>query len=96
MCGSSIQNQICHAKKLISQFFSHISVDSVRDRLQYVQSLGCSQTAVVYEGLYGIGFQVVKQLCLMGVEKILILSQFSISKDTQKRFSELEGYLCHI
>jgi hypothetical protein len=93
MTGYSVRSQRSHALKLLSSHFPQFSVDSLHERLEFMKSIGCPQTSVVYEGLYGIGFQIVKYLCLFGVEKILVLSRFPLSNDSRKRFHELEGFV---
>jgi hypothetical protein len=59
---------------------------------QSLRSLGVPQTCLVYEGLYGVGFYIVQSLCAIGVERIVVLSQFSPSTRTQQRFDQLKRF----
>jgi hypothetical protein len=48
---------------------------------------------VVVEGLYGVGFELVKRLCGSGVSRLFLLSKFTLTSRVRKRIEAIEWSL---
>ena len=55
-----------------------------------LQTAGVPRVCVVYEGVYGVGFAVVQALCGVGVERVVVLSAFALTKRALCRFEQLK------
>ena len=58
--------------------------------LNRFRKAGAPAQCIVWEGVYGFGYEVVSRLCAMGTVRILILSRFILSDRAAERFRKLE------
>ena len=63
--------------------------------ISHLKSLGAPSSCIVYEGLYGVGYRLVRCLVSLGVEKIIIFSRFCLAEKAEKRLRELKRFYYH-
>ena len=84
--------QVQHARQLVKSHFPDrsLSCEKMFKRSKAIQGL-VPQSCVVYGGLYGVGFKLVRELCLSGSQRVIILSPLPLSMLSKERFDLLQG-----